>query len=75
MGMKYLLLLGLAAAIWWSLSHRRNRETVAEARPEQKIVACAHCGVFVPENDAVSDEAGRRYCSVAHRADHAYKGG
>lgn len=73
--MKYLLLLGLAIALWWSLSQRRGRKMERESRPEQDMVACALCGVFLPERDAVSDEAGHSYCCEAHRMGHARKGG
>ena len=65
--MKYLLLLGLAFVVWWSLSQRRASGRSAEVRPEQNMVACELCGTYVPEGDAVSDGAGRRFCGVAHR--------
>jgi len=32
----------------------------------EAIVPCAHCGLFVPESDAIRDD-GRDYCSPAHR--------
>lgn len=32
----------------------------------ERMVECAHCGVHVPESEGVSD-AGRFYCSEAHR--------
>ncbi len=36
------------------------------ALPEQHMVRCAHCGVYVPEAEALGD-GGHRYCSQAHR--------
>ncbi len=34
--------------------------------PEQHMVRCAHCGVYVPEAEAV-DDGDHCYCSQAHR--------
>lgn len=31
------------------------------------MLACAHCGVHLPQADAVLDGAGRPYCGEAHR--------
>ncbi len=31
------------------------------------MLACAHCGVHLPQADARLDAAGRPYCSDAHR--------
>jgi uncharacterized protein len=33
----------------------------------QEIVACAHCGLNLPRQEAVADEQGRPYCGDAHR--------
>lgn len=40
-----------------------------DARPADAaaMVACAHCGVHLPSDDAVTDREGRRFCSDAHR--------
>lgn len=75
--MKYLLLLGvLAVALaWWMLGRRRDGGTGRGSAPPParkgeapaRMVACAHCGVHLPQPDAVSDAAGRAYCSEAHR--------
>lgn len=32
-----------------------------------QIVACAHCGLNLPQTDALQDVAGRPFCSEAHR--------
>jgi uncharacterized protein len=32
------------------------------------MVRCAHCGLHLPQTEAVPDDAGRSYCSTAHRA-------
>jgi uncharacterized protein len=31
------------------------------------MVRCAHCGLHLPQADAMLDEARRSYCSPAHR--------
>lgn len=68
--MKYLLLLGLVAVIWWGWS---KRKVVADAAPPsrpspgaEKMVSCAHCGVYLPESDSISD-GGLSYCCETHR--------
>lgn len=68
--MKYLLLLTFLVVVWWLW--RKGRVALGDEAPApppaQRIVMCAHCGVHVPESDAVSD--GRHaYCSERHRQD------
>ncbi len=69
--MKYLLLLGLVAVIWWVWSKRKAAADAPRVRPTspdpEKMVSCAHCGVYLPESDSVSD-GGLAYCCEAHRA-------
>ena len=31
------------------------------------MLACAHCGVHLPQADALTDAAGRPFCGEAHR--------
>lgn len=33
----------------------------------QPMVSCAHCGLHLPQPDALEGEGGRHYCSVEHR--------
>lgn len=67
--MKYLLLFVFLAVVWWSWSKRQK--SGSDASPQQspapeKMVACGHCGVHMPESEAIV--AGDRvYCSEAHR--------
>jgi uncharacterized protein len=70
MAMKYLLLLALLGVVWWSWK-KRNEQPPAErsARPDpapEKMLTCAHCGVHMPESDALTDGA-QRYCCAEHR--------
>ncbi|WP_434515280.1 PP0621 family protein [Dechloromonas sp. ARDL1] len=69
--MKYLLLFGLFAVIWWVWSKRKASADVPPARPAspdaEKMVSCAQCGVYLPESDSIS-EGGQAYCCEAHRA-------
>lgn len=72
--MKYLLVLIVVLVVGWMLlrrgaprapdgqSARRTRRDAPAA-----MVACAHCGLHLPQHEAVTDAAGRPYCSDAHR--------
>ena len=67
--MKYLLLLLLIAVVWWIWGKRRASSSTPPAqqdRPEEKMVACAFCGVHLPLSDgiAIGDKV---YCCEAHR--------
>ena len=73
--MKFLLLLvvlGVAALMLTTRSRgpseppagRRGRRM---APPGEAMVACAHCGLHLPQSEAVVDAGGRPYCSEAHR--------
>jgi uncharacterized protein len=71
-----LLLVLVVAAVWWFSSRRRVRQsdqaapkTPGEARPPgvAAMVACAHCGLHLPQPEALHDGAGRAFCSEAHR--------
>jgi uncharacterized protein len=73
---KLLILLALfGAAVWWLGARRGPRPPRAgPARPAappaaepQPMKACAHCGVHLPQEDAVVDAIGHPYCSEAHR--------
>lgn len=66
--MKFLLLLVLAGVLWWGWSKRREASPPAVGeRPAERMVTCAHCGVYLPESDALV--AGEHcYCSEAHRS-------
>lgn len=66
--MKFLLLLAVLGVLWWVWKKRAAVPPPA-SRPDpqpETMVACAHCGLLLPESDSLA--AGpRRYCSEAHR--------
>jgi uncharacterized protein len=78
--MKYVLLLAVVGlALWWF--KRRGAEPRPKAPPAPPkpappapaaeplaMVACAHCGVHLPQAEALTDTSGRPYCGEAHRA-------
>ncbi len=80
--MKYLILLLVIAVVAWLTIGRRRRpsegskpgpkpaapaaEKPAPPAP-QAMLACVHCGIHLPQSDAVQDAAGRPFCSEAHR--------
>jgi uncharacterized protein len=67
---KYLVLLAvLMAAIWWIKRQRLPQApTPKNATPEpQPMVACAHCGLHLPQSEAVASDRAF-YCSPSHRA-------
>lgn len=75
--LKYLLLALALIWLWYSpalrgrRSSRPSRSPVPPAAPgktpTESMVACAHCGVHVPQGDALVDASGRFYCCEAHR--------
>lgn len=72
--MRTLLILALALiGFWWvrrslqEMQRRRHDRAAREAGAEpERMVACAHCGLHVPESDCVRGE-GQVFCSVEHR--------
>ena len=69
--MKYLILLGVVfGVIWWiKLSRPSSAGNKAPASTDQPLnmVRCAHCGLHLPENEAIQSR-NAMYCSDAHRA-------
>lgn len=67
--MKYLFWAIVIAFVWWAW--RRSRSAAAKQQPPaapttQDMVTCAHCGVHLPHDEAVTGTRGQ-YCSTAHR--------
>ena len=73
--MKYLLVLFVIVLAAWLLlgsrgdkaSSRPRAPKATDAQDPQTMLACAHCGLHLPEVDATRDGAGRVFCSEAHR--------
>lgn len=66
--MKFLLLVALLGVLWW-VWKKRAAVPPPVSRPEpqaEKMVACAHCGLLLPESDSIAAGA-LHYCSEAHR--------
>jgi uncharacterized protein len=70
--MKYLIwLLIILAAIW---AFKRSRRPAKPAQDEKtpsaspsNMVSCAHCGLHLPQEEAVTGTKGL-YCTTEHRA-------
>lgn len=63
----------IALAIWLAvqivrrmLSQQRKRVAGQKKTVAHSMVRCAHCGLHVPETEAVQD-GGRFFCSNEHR--------
>ena len=75
--MKYLLVLAVVFIAIWFWRKGRQEELRSRPPPQQparpavgapaEMVRCAHCGLHLPATDAVRGNAGRIYCSAAHR--------
>ena len=71
---KFLLFL-LTLVVVWALFlrpakrlHRHDQTPQNLPTAPERMVACAHCGVFVPESEAVAGrQPGRFFCGEAHR--------
>ena len=69
--MKFLLVaLVVVIGLWLLLGRGRRGGGSARGRDKAApavMVSCVHCGVHVPQADALADAAGRFYCTEAHR--------
>lgn len=64
------LLLALAIAfllVWWFRRDKRSDSNPKTTPPQpQALIACAHCGIMIPESESFLDPHQRRYCSAEH---------
>ncbi|RGE45949.1 hypothetical protein DZC30_06655 [Comamonas testosteroni] len=75
--MKYLLVLlvvVIAIGIWRSKRRVSGASSAAQSATRttalnkpQAMVECVHCGLHLPQKDAVADAQGRFFCSTEHR--------
>lgn len=72
--MKFLLLLLVVLVVVGVMAARgRRREPPPDTRRPPPgpggapMIACAHCGVHLPQQDALQDDRGRSYCGEEHR--------
>jgi len=70
--MKFLLLIAVIAVALWMLKSKASGRGGAQRPPKppsgpQPMLACAHCGVHLPQVDALMDAGGRPFCTEAHR--------
>lgn len=69
--MKYLFLLLVVLVVIWAIKRGRTvnpsqPDRTAEAPQPSEMVACAHCGIHLPHEEAVTGQKGL-YCSTEHR--------
>ncbi|WP_126443923.1 PP0621 family protein [Sulfuricystis multivorans] len=67
---KLLLLLIVFALLIWLLPRQRKADAPDQGetpiqRPAEKMVICAHCGIHLPESEALIAKE-RYYCSQEH---------
>ena len=75
--MKLLLLLAVVVvALYMFKSRQRRKDAPPAAKPPKsqpppaepaKMLACAHCGVHLPQAEVLAGADGRPYCTEAHR--------
>jgi uncharacterized protein len=70
--MKFLLLFFIFMVLLWQWRHAREKK-VRQAKPQDRagasvvnMVPCAHCGMHLPDKEAVKGNLGM-YCTEAHR--------
>jgi uncharacterized protein len=73
--MKYLILLAVVGGLIWLIKSNRKIKPPSEtaSSPTLDMVPCAHCGLHLPDTDAVHAQSGV-YCSAEHRDLHERTG-
>ncbi len=71
--LKLLLVIVVGLWLWYSPALRRLWRPGDKPRPPganlpERMVRCAHCGIHLPESDAVRSPEGSLYCSASHRS-------
>jgi uncharacterized protein len=75
--MKFILLMVVVGVVLWMISSRSRKGGPPVSPPvspparkpavPSPMLACARCGMHVPQAEALTDSAGLPYCSVPHR--------
>ena len=67
---RLLLIVAVVAIVWSFISRARVRASSQASRPRepdaQAMVSCAHCGMHLPQPDALAGDGGH-YCTAEHR--------
>jgi uncharacterized protein len=64
---KLLFLLIAAAVVYFVIRGMIRKNAVRRAAPPvERMVACVHCGINLPQSEAL-ENGGRFYCSEEHR--------
>lgn len=67
--MKFLFLILLILVVIWAIKRTRINTTPPKNTPPaaaSNMIVCAHCGIHLPQDEAVMGEKGV-YCSTEHR--------
>ncbi|WP_415034627.1 PP0621 family protein [Azonexus sp.] len=71
--LKYLLLLLVIWVVWWAWhaprrpGSRPRAQKPPQKEGEEKMLACARCGVYLPASEALPGPQGQYFCSPQHR--------
>jgi len=70
--MKYLLLILIVLALLWWVRRQTGASAsrtsgAAQPKPQEPMLACAHCGLHIPRGEALPGRGGV-FCGEAHRA-------
>jgi uncharacterized protein len=70
---KFLLLVFVLVAVWLLLKRVRGADKAKDAPDSaahgpatEQMVNCSHCGLYLPQKEAVA-EGGKFYCCAEHR--------
>lgn len=76
--MKFLIWLVIGALfVMWLVRGKKTppshspQSTAESSDRAEAMLQCAHCGIHIPESEAVHDAAGTAFCSEAHRLQHS----